>query len=690
MLGTIYLMISGLFGYEVTKALLLPKKRRRWQEMNGIWFWLPVSFGVGTLLITWTVYVAAWLASVCFGAQEPLFFGNAVGFLFSFSVVYFCFRKHQKGEKGEDTYRRLSELTFQSRKSLKVELIYFGILLLLVSYMMLYVFVEHDGILYSGFTVFGDYAPHTAMMRSFSFGNNFPTQYPHFGGADVKYHFMFQFLTGNLEYLGMRLDWAYNTVSIFSLMGFLMLLYLLAVRITGKTACGILTGPLFFFRSGTALFRFAWEHMKAGDLVEAFSQNRDFLGYTVNEDWGLWNFNVYINQRHLAFGLLLVAVAVWIYMYWLEAGIAHEETGFAWLRGRVFSRDAWKSRNLEAALILGMVLGLGAFWNGAALIGGLLILMGFAIFSDGKLDYAVTAAVAVFFSVLQSRIFINGQAMSPKLQFGFLADEKTLWGVLVYLFKIGGVFYLGLALLMIYLKRKERVIILSFLFPLMFAFTFSLTPDINVNHKYIMISYAFLTIFWGDAIVRLFRKRAWGKLAAVILTVCMTVTGIYDFVVILQGNGPGRRVAVNTESETTAWLAEHLKKDDLILTPEYSMSEVTMSGAMMYMGWPYYAWSAGYDTNYRAAQAVEIYTTGDAEALKETVKKEKITYILFEEGMEYEQRECREDVIRSVYPRVFESEDRRIRIYETTNGEMDTENTAGSSSGGGIGVPAEE
>lgn len=72
-------------------------------------------------------------------------------------------------------------------------------------------------------------------------------------------------------------------------------------------------------------------------------------------------------------------------------------------------------------------------------------------------------------------------------------------------------------------------------------------------------------------------------------------------------------------------------ENDLLLTPEYSMNEVTMSGAMLYCGWPYYAWSAGYDTNYRAAQAVTIYTTSDSETLKNSTTG-KITYILFEEG----------------------------------------------------------
>lgn len=118
-------------------------------------------------------------------------------------------------------------------------------------------------------------------------------------------------------------------------------------------------------------------------------------------------------------------------------------------------------------------------------------------------------------------------------------------------------------------------------------------------------------------------------------------------------------------SDLTDWLSENLHKDDLLLTPEYTMNEVTMSGVMLYCGWPYYAWSAGYDTYYRADQAVTVYTTDDQDILRETVEQEKITYILFEDGMSFESQECREDIIRETYPLVYTSEDGRIRIYET-------------------------
>ena len=661
MLGIIYLLLAGMLGCEASK--MLTGEGRSVSGINRIWLMLPASFGVGTLLLTWMVYIISWFFSVVGKAENPLLYGNIIGM--TGAAVIMILLSVQKYRK-QGSYRIWNIDKTQDKRRLKKEILLFGLLTVFITYMMFYVFYIKDGILYSGLTVYGDYAPHTAMMRSFSAGNNFPTQYPHYGGADVKYHFMFQFLTGNLEYLGMRMDFAYNIVSTLSLVGFLMLLYQLALRITGKMCCGVLALFLFFFRSGMAFFRFAWEHIQAGNLVETLEENTSFIGYTVNENWGLWNFNVYLNQRHLAFGLLIVSLVIWIFMDWLDIGCAEEEKGIVWLRNRFFTKKAWRCICPENALMAGMFLGLTSFWNGAAVIGGLLILLGFAVFSDGKLDYLILAATSVIFSVLQTRIFIWGEAVSPSLYWGFLSDDKTLWGVLWYLIQMSGIFFVGAVVLVFLLKkRQQRAALISFLFPAAFAFFVSLTPDIAVNHKYIMISYAFTAIFWAWALMQLFQKKILHRIVAVLLAVCLTITGIYDFVVIIRNNGPGHRVSVNMNSDLTDWLEEHLTHEDLILTPEYSINEVTMSGVMMYMGWPYYAWSAGYDTYYRAAQAKTIYSTINKEELKKLVKQEKITYILYEEGMEYEQQYCREETIASVYKLVYETEDGRIRIYET-------------------------
>lgn len=642
--------------------------RQTTERGNRIWVVLPAAFGMGILMLTWAVYIFSWMFSICAGAEHPLFYGNLIVFLVDILLLSGIFRWKKKKQQKMFV---ISERMISRKWILKKELLLFGILTVFVTWMMFYVFHMKDGILYSGFSVYGDYAPHTAMMRSFSRGNNFPTQYPHYGGQDVKYHFMFQFLVGNLEYLGLRLDLGYNLVSILSLAGFLMVLYGISYRMFKSFWAGAAAIVFFFFRSGTAFWRYLWEHLQAGDLVRTLEENTAFIGYTTNENWGLWNFNVYLNQRHLAFGLLMAAVAVWTFIDWVEAGCSHKEQGFLWIRNRFFTKEAWLCRNEGTAILLGLFLGLTAFWNGAALIGGLLILAGLAVFSDGKLDYMICAGLAVLFSELQSKIFVSGSVMSPSFYWGFLADNKSISGVLWYLVEISGFFFVGMIVAAVFLKRSQRAVLMGCLLPMVFAFLVSLTPDINVNHKYVMISYAFVTVFWGWSVrcVFLEGKKGWkkwaGRAVAAVLCICLSATGIYDYVIILRDNDSAHRMTVNMESSLTDWLSANLKKNDLLLTPEYTMNEVTMSGAMLYCGWPYYAWSAGYDTGYRAGQAVLMYTTDDPEVLKAAVKQEKITYILFEEDMEFEQQECREDIIRETYPLVYTSEDGRIRIYET-------------------------
>lgn len=658
MAGILYLILGSLCGKELAEIFVGQKETGK---NNRIWLVLPAAFGVGMLTFGWGTYLISWAASAA-GADKPLIYGNvlvmAAGAVSLLAVYILRYRKNGRifTHKGLIACKRL----------FGKELIFFSVLLVFLTWIMFYVFYIKDGILYSGFTVFGDYAPHTAMMRSFSLQNNFPTQYPHFGGQDVKYHFMFQFLVGNLEFLGLRLDIAYNSVSVFALLGFLMVLYSIARRVTGSGKAGALTVVFFFFRSALTFFQFLWEHLRTGDLIQVLQENTSFIGYTTNEDWGLWNFNVYLNQRHLAFGLLIVALVLWMYLDWVEQGCRHKEKGLVWFRNRLFSKEAWKCRYVENALAAGLLIGMTSFWNGAAVIGGLLILMGFAVCSDGKLDYLITAVTAVVFSVLQTRLFMKGSSVEAAFQWGFIAEDKSTAGVLWYLIQMSGIFFVGaLILFFFYKKRLQRAVLVSCLFPLVFAFCFSLTPDITVNHKYIMISYAFLAMFWAGAVCLLFRKKWQGRILAAVLTVCLTITGIYDFVIIVRDNGPGHRVTVNTNSSLTDWLAQNLDSRDLILTPEYSISEVTMAGVMMYLGWPYYAWSAGYDTYDRAENAKEIYTSRDPERVKSLVQQEGITYILFEEGMTFEEETCIETTIKSVYRLAYQSEDGRIRIYET-------------------------
>ncbi|MDO4648126.1 MAG: hypothetical protein Q4B26_05695 [Eubacteriales bacterium] len=659
MFGIIYFILTIALGWQIVRFVVGTTHKK---ETMLMWIYIPAAYGIGTLFMTWGVYFCGWISHVMFRSDKPLFWANLLVMAGVALYLCKCFMTQRK-EGFRDLQKMLSQGT---RKQWIREGVFYGLIFLFVLVTMVWVFQEKNGFLYSGATVYGDYAPHTAMMRSFSYGTNFPTQYPHFGGQDVKYHFMFQFLVGNLEYLGMRLDIAYNLESTAALTGFLMLLCQIVRRVNRHFAAQFFAVFFFFFRSGTAFYRYLWEHYQAGDLVQTLKENIVFIGYTPNENWGLWNYNVYLNQRHLAFGLLLAAFAIWIYMDWVDAGAFRKEKGLVWVKNRLFSLEGWKSRDLSKAIFTGLFLGLCAFWNGAALIGCLLILAGFAVFSDGKLDYLVTAVCAILFSVLQTKIFIFGSSVSPSIYWGFISEDKSIQGVLYYLFQISGLFVFGLLVCMIFYWRRNRELLFGFILPICFAFVGSLTPDVNVNHKYIMISWAFLAVFWGDIMSRIFRGKWWKKALAVLLSVALSLTGMYEFTLIMRNNDKNHRVVVDLNSDLTHWLKTNLTSDDVILTPEYSMCDVTMSGVMMYLGWPYYAWSAGYDTYGRAAVAIEMYTTKDVERLKELARTEGIRYILFEEGMNIEGNMGIEDTIKEAFTLVYTGEEgRRVRIYET-------------------------
>ena len=627
------------------------------EKANTIFVYAPAAFGSGLVLLTWPLYFAAWAAHAAFGLRHPLLPANILILGAVFVCTAFYLRKHGTASLGE-TLRKM----IPDRRSFLREAAGYAALFVFIYLTMHHALHVTDGEIRMGYTVFGDYAPHFSMIRSFSRGANFPTQYPHYGGADVRYHFMFQFLIGNLEFLKMPVTIAYNLVTSLGLLGFLMVLGRLAVRITGREGAGWIAAVLFFFRSGTAFFRFAIEGIKEGTFLAQLAENYTFLGYTPNENWGLWTYNVYLNQRHFGFILLISAYLIWFFLPDVEESCGSLRT--------FVRKESWRPVNPEGALLAGMLLGLCSFWNGAVVIGTLLILFAMALFSDGKTDYLLTAAVSLVFSFLQTKIFIFGQSMEMKFQWGFIVPEPTLKNVVLFLIAVTGLTVAGSVILMILAKSKtERIMNAACLFPVIFAFTISLTPDITVNHKYIMISMAYLGIFWGGALARLFTaKGAAGKLLAVVLMIALTTTGLYDFVITIRDNGKGREVGVKIESDVTAFLTEELTSEDLVLSPPYSVNDATLSGMMMYAGWPYYAWSAGYDTNSRWKMAQLIYSTEDPYELMEAVSSEGIDYIIFEPGERFDEVEIREETIAECYPLIYVSEDGRKRIYRTKEG----------------------
>ena len=654
MLGIIFICVCiavGRIWTEAAEPLFAPVYRR---IVNPAWIRLVSWIFLGFLSVTWLVYLTAWLFQ---GERHPLAYGNGI-VLPVLALAAGILEWRRRGKKQPRVW-------ITDGRQFRKESVFFLLTAVFIGWWMWYVFHSAEGILYTGYTVFSDFSPHTAMIRSFSWGNNFPTQYPYFGGEDVKYHFLFQFLTGNLEYLGIPMEIGFGLLGTLFFTAMAILIYLVAQWIFGAFSVGVLAVVLLCFRSSFSFFRFAWEHLQAGDLWETLRSNTEFIGYTANENWGLWNLNVYLNQRHLAFGMCALCLVLLLYLPDLSAVCEGKEKGAAWLKKCWLSPEAWRSQDWKRAVLAGGILGACVFWNGAIVIGALLILAGAGLFSRAKLDYALTAGITLAASALESSFFMEGKSVGIQIRFGFLADSATLPGILDYLLALFGIFFPMLLVTAFYLDRLCRCLLLAFSLPLVFAFSVSMTPDIAVNHKYVMIAMIFLGIFLAWALWNLFQRKAVGKAAAVCLVFLLTATGIYDLAVIWKDNDTQHSFQISQEDDVTLWLKEHTDSKDLVLTPQYSFTRVTLSGVMMYCGWPYYAWSAGYPTDYRKEMAVRIYQETEEEALRDLVAQEGITLIIYEENMTIEGEVCREETIRETYPLVYTSADGTLRIYQT-------------------------
>ncbi len=689
----IYLALGVLFGYAVCETLFPQLKNvgrktfdGRELSLSSYFVRIPAWVLAGVIPLTWVTYLTAYVLKTVFGNEDPLLTADiivmALFFVMTAALLYVRYRKSKNVQKSTE-----HAVLFTIG-----ELVFFGILLLFFTQLIFDTLSVKDGNMNVGFSVYSDFAPHMGMIRSFSYGNNFPTAYSHFTGEDIRYHFLFQFLVGNLELLGMRIDFAFNIPSIFGLVATCMLLYALAVRMTGKRMVGYLTTLFFVFRSSPSFFRFLAELPKE-EIWERLKTQQQFIEYTQNEGWGLWNLNVYCNQRHLAFAMAVMLLAFHFFMPYVyemaeklskkreELLTVQAENKQSEIINRIkeyvktffFTKTAFGVKHPVQALLLGILLGAIAFFNGSVLTACCAMLFFLAAVSDHRLDYLISAVTALVLSLLESKLFIVGSAVSPKYQVGFLAANKTLFGSIDYMWQLWGILLLFIGGYLLLGRGVKRYLVFVFAVPLLMAFTISLTPDITVNHKFVMMAEMLLSVFPAMFITELWEKRCvfmerqlvMRRLTAVLLIFFLTITGFFEYLIVQRQY----QAVYSPEDPRTVWFRENTDSQDVILSAPYALNEVVLGGAMLYYGHAYYAMSAGYDTYTREAYVEQMYEAPSPEVLDSLVKEHGITHIIVDrDARESYYFTAREHVIAATYEPVFSyGEDvNRFTVYDTS------------------------
>ncbi len=268
---------------------------------------------IGLLISSWFTYLAG---LAFFWTSEPLVWANLLFLLAAIAVLSWPkwkgkIIKHRPGK----TRQNQTDLYLPRPKGSGIAdwLLIIGYLVL-VSWMMFASFNTKGGKLQIANPEYSDFGPNTALMQSFAVGHNFPTEYPHFSGDRIRYHFLFYFQAGNLEFLGLNPAWSLNILSITTLVAMLVVVMTLGEVLFNSRAVGRVGSLLFFFFGSLSYVPFLHKQASVRAAIQTITHQRDYLQTIFpyrGEAWGTWSQVTYLNQRHFASGigiLLLVLV----------------------------------------------------------------------------------------------------------------------------------------------------------------------------------------------------------------------------------------------------------------------------------------------------------------------------------------------------------------------------------------------
>jgi len=315
-------------------------------------------------------------------------------------------------------------------------------------------------------------------------------------------------------------------------------------------------------------------------------------------------------------------------------------------------KTAFQLHDWKGAAFIGILLGLNTFWNGALSITALLILGSAIIWSSRRGDLLLCCAIATAIALLELRFFVHGgRGFTPQPSFGFLAEYPTLRGVAVYYLKLLGLVVPLLAIAIWKLTPVGRWLLASILLPIVFATTFTLTPDISVNHKFVNASVRIAAIFVALVLVTLAKSGRVARFTAVLLFILLIPTGVVDFITLWEWNNEKR--THDLADPMIDWARRETDPAAVFAAPPVWHHLVYYTGRRSYLGNPGWANSAGYYVAPWVAALTRIYESGDAAEVSRIARVDGISYVIVDGIARQTFPHMREDAFKNHFRLVF-------------------------------------
>jgi hypothetical protein len=237
----------------------------------------------------------------------------------------------------------------------------------------------------------------------------------------------------------------------------------------------------------------------------------------------------------------------------------------------------------------------------------------------------VTAAIAI----PQIIPLLHGGVKTVSWYVGYLMhDNLSVWSFLTYWWHNLGLHAVLIPIGFFILPRRAKYV----LFPLFIVFIganlFKFSVEVAASHKFFnfamilgnMIS-AFVVVSIGK------RVKVAGGIVALLLVVVLTFSGIIDFFVVANDTR-GRIPDVQT-NEASRWIGQNTPRDAVFLNSGYLYQPASLAGRSIFLGWPYFAWSAGYPED-RMPIMDRMYESKDPVVFCGLLREYNISYVTVE------------------------------------------------------------
>lgn len=473
---------------------------------------------------------------------------------------------------------------------------------------------ENDGSVTAPQFFGNDLFSHTTLIRSFSFGYNFPTEYPFLQGQGIRYHFLFYFGGGVLEALGAPLSVALNLPAAFGLGSFLSLIAFMAWRLSGSLLGAALAPLLCLFRSSlswidwlrTVVRTFRW------DAPEAPMPFR--FGTTPYEDWGIFSLIVHLNQRHLMYGFawMLLALSVCIFTTPIRRPVG-------WAAARTYA-------------IFGCLVGCGAYWNGAAFLSTMMALSPLVFLRRYRAKALLILIPAACSSVCIVSLVTYGALLAtpfqPFFRFGFLSVSQAPLDVLAYFIWIFGV------LPFVAYSAGRRYgslglyLFVAGLLPIGAVFFAQITAFAPQGHKLVNAGVVLWSIVSAGLVASMLVAARRGiRLSGQCILVLLVLTGIADLGALVHL--VGKKQSFATDDPAIRWVAAHTARDAVFLSALRGGHPAYMGGRRAFLGPRNYVSEAGYSYDERVAWLREVASREPAEQVR-ALREKGIAYLATE------------------------------------------------------------